>query len=66
MPAARNGVQNREETNQRSADIDRGLHNVGPDHGGHAALKRIDQCQHGDDSNRRQIAPEVAHTAERG
>ena len=44
-----------EQPHQRSAHVDHGLHDVGPDHGGQAAFKGIDQGQYGDDGDRRNL-----------
>ena len=44
-------MQDRPQSHQRSADVDHGLHHVGPDHGCQAALERIDERQCSDDGN---------------
>src|ERR1035438_5119169 len=42
-------MQNRNQTDQRSSDINEGLHNVGPDYRRETSFKRVDQSQQGDD-----------------
>ncbi len=50
-PSAGDKMQNRHQSHQRSAYVDRRLHDVGPDHGSEPAFKRIDDRQCGDDGN---------------
>ena len=49
-------MQNREQAHQRSANIDHGLYYVGPDHRCQPALEGINQCERGNDRNRRDLA----------
>ena len=49
-------MQNREQAHQRSADINDGLHHVGPDHRRQSAFKGIDQRQSGDDCDGRDLS----------
>jgi len=44
-------MENRPQAHHRASDIDRGLHYIGPDHGGQAALERIDERQYSDDGD---------------
>ena len=54
-PAAGDVRAERPDGDQRSADVDRHLHHVGPDDGGHSALEGIEQRERGDDCDRQHI-----------
>ena len=51
VPAARNQMQNGEQSNQRPTNVDPGLHHVGPDHRRKPALEGVDQSQGSDDGD---------------
>ena len=55
-PAAGDVMKDGRDTQQRSADIDCGLHDVGPDHRRQAAFEGVNQRQHGDDCDGRHFA----------
>ena len=48
-PASGHEVQNREQTHQRSADVNRGLHHIRPDHRRQPAFESVDQRKRRDD-----------------
>ncbi len=50
-PAAGDQMQDQEEADQRAADIEKHLDNVGPNHGRHAAFKRVEERQANDNGN---------------
>src|SRR5581483_5084631 len=51
-PAAWNVVKNRPHSNQRSSNINQGLHDICPNHGCQPAFKRVDKGQNCDDCYR--------------
>ena len=44
-PSAGNLAKDNHEAEQRAADVEKHLHDVGPDDRAHAALERIEQCE---------------------
>src|SRR5579872_3082182 len=67
-PSTGDEMKDGEEPNHRSADVHRGLDNVGPDHCGHAALKGIDQRKQGDDADGKNVtgaSRDVSHALNR-
>ena len=48
-PASGHEMQNREQTHQRSADVDHGLHHIRPDHRRQPAFEGVDQRERRDD-----------------
>ncbi len=55
-PAALHVRAEREQRDDGAADVDRHLHDVGPDDGSHAALERIEQRECGDDGDGQNVA----------
>src|SRR5437763_17166551 len=55
-PSAGHKMQNGEEADHSTRDIDGHLHNVGPHNRGHAAFERVDQCQECNDRDRENVA----------
>ena len=51
-PAARDEVNKHVAGQERSADVDHELHEVGPDHGGDPAFERVDEGEHTDEHDR--------------
>ena len=54
-PSSRHVLAEGQDGNDGAADVDRHLDDVGPDHCRHAALKRIEQRQRGDDRDREHV-----------
>src|ERR1700754_4261080 len=46
----------RDDGNKRSCDVERHLNDVGPDNGGHTALKGVEQGERGDDRDGEHVA----------
>ena len=55
-PAAGDVRAQRPDGDQRSANVDRHLHHVGPDDGGHSALEGVEQRERGDDGDREHVS----------
>ena len=55
-PTSGHKMQDRPQPDQCSADVDHGLHHVGPDHSCEAAFERIDERQYSNDGNRRYLS----------
>lgn len=58
-------MQDGEEADNSSAEINEGLDDVRPNHRSESAFERIDQGQYADDRNGDEVSAEVAETAER-
>ncbi len=51
-PASGNGMKQKEEGGDRAGKIEKELHDVGPNHGFHAALERVDEHERHDQQDR--------------
>ena len=56
-------MQDGEEPDQRSADVDEGLHHVGPNDRSHAAFEGVEQREQHDDADGHHVPLEVANAA---
>ena len=55
-PSAGHEMHNGEQSHQCSADVDRGLHDIGPDYGCQSAFEGIDHRQRSDNGDRCHLA----------